>query len=186
MRGLYSSSDEKMITAGEYRSCSKYDGSMHSYPEFKYIPETMLRIVQSYHLKSQERHNPFELAAWLLYELLTIHPFEDGNGRVSRLFWAYSLIRDGLPFPAIPIPGIRSVYKKYIWCIKRDRQRISSSPSFHPHKCITSFTLISATKTWESFLQYVKTEIPNKYGGICEWLLASGNTLAVKLAEDCS
>ena len=39
-------------------------------------------------------------AAWLHHEFVRIHPFQDGNGRVSRLLMAYPYIKAG-EFPPI-------------------------------------------------------------------------------------
>lgn len=168
--------EDKKINAGKYRLYSVGAGPMHTYPDFSCIPATMVRIVEEYGRRCLQDHNSFELASWLLYELLTIHPFEDGNGRVSRLLWCYSLLRDGLLFPVTPFPGLKKAYKKYVTCIDRDRQCSSSSltPSC---KHLTSLTLISVTKTWKNFVLNLRNECPEKYKLIVEWLQTSKNTL---------
>jgi len=38
---------------------------------------------------------PIELAAWIHAEFVRIHPFTDGNGRVSRMIMNYQLMSDG-------------------------------------------------------------------------------------------
>jgi len=38
---------------------------------------------------------PIELAAWVHAEFVRIHPFTDGNGRVSRMIMNYQLMSDG-------------------------------------------------------------------------------------------
>jgi len=53
-------------------------------------------------LKGEERVSQVVLAAIFHFYLLSIHPFFDGNGRVSRLFMNLIILKDGL-FPiAIP------------------------------------------------------------------------------------
>ena len=42
-------------------------------------------------------YNPIELAAFAHHELVRIHPFVDGNGRVARLLCNLMLIRSGYP-----------------------------------------------------------------------------------------
>ena len=54
-------------------------------------------LVQEYNKLAESLH-PISLATFLFYELITIHPFENGNGRLCRLFLAWSLMRDGFPF----------------------------------------------------------------------------------------
>mgnify|MGYP000603397565 CR=1 FL=1 len=39
--------------------------------------------------------NPIELAAWTHAEFVRIHPFEDGNGRTSRMIMNYQLLLSG-------------------------------------------------------------------------------------------
>ena len=39
--------------------------------------------------------NPIELAAWTHAEFVRIHPFQDGNGRTSRLIMNYQLMSYG-------------------------------------------------------------------------------------------
>lgn len=180
MNGLYIDDDVK-INAGEYRQYPVGSGMTHTYPDHTCIPSTMKRIVDEYLKRSQSPdHDPLELAAWLLFELLTLHPFENGNGRVSRLLWSYSLLRDGLPFPVMPFPEHSKAYKKYGKCIEMDREL-----SLSPGKCkyLTSLTLISVTTTWKNFVFNLKNESPDKYTAIVKWLEESGNALSSSLEE---
>ena len=41
--------------------------------------------------------DPFMKAAWLQWAFLRIHPFEDGNGRVSRIISSIPLLKINLP-----------------------------------------------------------------------------------------
>jgi hypothetical protein len=47
------------------------------------------------------------ILAHLVGRFIQIHPFLDGNGRTSRLVWAWGLLRFGLPIQAriAPRPG---------------------------------------------------------------------------------
>ena len=45
----------------------------------------------------------FKSAAWLVFELLDLHPFSDGNGRLCRLLCSY-VLSTCTPFPS-PILG---------------------------------------------------------------------------------
>lgn len=46
--------------------------------------------------------DPFASAARISHVLLTIHPFEDGNGRLSRILASIPLLKNGLPPLCIP------------------------------------------------------------------------------------
>ena len=52
--------------------------------------------------KSWNKLHPVELAALSHLKLVTIHPFGDGNGRVSRLLMNYILWQKGYPLVIIP------------------------------------------------------------------------------------
>ncbi|KAH8092250.1 fido domain-containing protein [Cristinia sonorae] len=47
--------------------------------------------------------DPFFVSAWSQHVFLTIHPFEDGNGRLSRILSSIPLLRNKLPPLSIPI-----------------------------------------------------------------------------------
>ena len=178
MHGLYTS-DNLEIHAGVYRTCS-VSADYHVFPHYDTVPPSMTRLVTKYnHHQKQPDHDPFELASWLLLEFLTIHPFEDGNGRVSRLLWCYSLMLDGLPFPLTPFPGIKKAYKQFVSCIKRDRDTLYMTPTTSGFYCkyTTSLTVVSVTSTWKNFISNLRQESPKKHQEVVEWLKSSGTAL---------
>lgn len=54
--------------------------------------------------------HPVELAAGVHLKFVTIHPFADGNGRISRLLMNFVLQRHGYPLMNIPYGNRRSYY----------------------------------------------------------------------------
>jgi Fic family protein len=60
-------------------------------------------------LANQERIPPALQAAELHYNLVAIHPFNDGNGRTARLLMNYHLLRHGYPLAVIEV-GERAGY----------------------------------------------------------------------------
>ena len=54
------------------------------------------------------------LAVWVHARIIRIHPFEDGNGRTSRLFMNWVLTRLGLRPIAIEVPR-----QEYLDCLNR-------------------------------------------------------------------
>lgn len=179
MKGLYR--DGMEIHAGHYREISVYTGGAyggHTYIDYESVLPSMKKLVAEYNQRVVKEHDSVQLASWLLLEMLQIHPFEDGNGRLSRLLWCYSLLRDGLPFPVTPFPGSKKAYRKYIMCIQRD------SDSFnHSYKHMNSLTLISITKTWKNYISNLRLECSEKYGDIIAWLKESDNLLKEKYNE---
>jgi Fic family protein len=58
---------------------------------------------------NRSKHHPIEFAAVIHKELVTIHPFIDGNGRVARLLMNLALLQAGYPVAVIP-PILRHGY----------------------------------------------------------------------------
>lgn len=67
-------------------------------PEYIDIPELLDELVQ--YVNTTEDH-PLIVAAVVHYQLVTIHPFEDGNGRTARLMSGYILDLNGYGFHGI-------------------------------------------------------------------------------------
>lgn len=60
--------------------------------------------------KNKKRLHPVELAALVHLKFVTIHPFADGNGRISRLMMNFVLNRNGYPMLNIPYENRNSYY----------------------------------------------------------------------------
>lgn len=60
--------------------------------------------------KNREKIHPVELAALVHLKFVTIHPFADGNGRISRLLMNFVLHKKGYPMINIPYENRSSYY----------------------------------------------------------------------------
>lgn len=67
-------------------------------PEYSDIPELLDELVE--YVNKTDDH-PLIIAAVVHYQLVTIHPFEDGNGRTARLMSGYILDFYGYGFNGI-------------------------------------------------------------------------------------
>ncbi len=85
------------------------------------LQELARKRVANYELKwptmtKQERALELSLVmAWMIGSFIRIHPFINGNGRISRLIWAWALLRLNVPVqcrvmprPDPPYPNIMS------------------------------------------------------------------------------
>lgn len=85
---------ENIMTGGVYRNCEvRITGAVHKPP----APTEMYRQVKEFfaNLPHHTDLNLIELAAYTHAEFVKIHPFEDGNGRTSRLIMNYQLMLHG-------------------------------------------------------------------------------------------
>ncbi|KAG9030394.1 hypothetical protein FRB95_003993 [Tulasnella sp. JGI-2019a] len=106
---------------------NSYHGAIGLCP-FQEVDEEFTRFVEmSHNYLSTYGDRPFALAAWLHFAFVTLHPFQDGNGRMCRLLASLPLIRAGLPPLCIPT----SLKGKYIAALDHLRTTLSK-PEFEP------------------------------------------------------
>ena len=146
MRGLKNEQGLE-INPGTYRK-SPVCAGFHVYPSHDCIPTAMARIVKEYNKKFHQPHDRYQLASWLHLNVVTLHPFLDGNGRISRLLWCYSLMRDGQPFPTVLTSGHKKSQNHLVLCLKRDRDFFVSN---NPH--LTTLTVVSVNQAWEDYFK---------------------------------
>lgn len=98
--------------AGKYRTQNvRITGAPKAPPNYSRIPKLLDKLLGS--LKDK-RKSAIENAAYLHHGLVAIHPFIDGNGRVSRLLTNLYLARSGYP----PIVFRKEDRKKYYKCLR--------------------------------------------------------------------
>jgi Fic family protein len=95
--------------AGKYRKERVIiTGSEFLPPSPNKVPALMESLDQEIPALRKKFH-PVHFAAFLHRELVTIHPFTDGNGRTARLLMNLALLQDGYPIAVIP-PVLRTEY----------------------------------------------------------------------------
>ena len=83
--------------AGKYRNVQVLiSGAKHVPPQPFLVPKQMEDLFIWYNENKDHLH-PVELSAEMHERLVTIHPFIDGNGRISRLLMNLILIQNGFP-----------------------------------------------------------------------------------------
>jgi len=94
----------KKILPGQYKTSPNsvvlQNGEIFEYSSPADTPLKMQELVQWYNENSITEH-PLLLASLLHYRFVRIHPFDDGNGRVSRLLMNYVLLKNHLPMVVI-------------------------------------------------------------------------------------
>lgn len=95
--------------AGRYRDRPVIiTGSKHPVCKVEKIPGEMAELF-SWAENERAKYHPVEFAAQLHKRFVFIHPFIDGNGRLSRLLMNTALIQDGYMLAVIP-PILRQEY----------------------------------------------------------------------------
>ena len=90
----------RQITVGNYKtqpnSVRLPNGELFEYTAPQEVPIQMQALMEWYRDEQTALH-PVTLAAMFHYKFVCIHPFDDGNGRVSRLLMNYVLLAHKLP-----------------------------------------------------------------------------------------
>ena len=95
--------------AGKYRKSRVIiTGTDFIPPAPERIPDLMESFIAGLS-EARAKHHPVEFCAIIHKELVTIHPFIDGNGRVARLLMNLALLQAGYPLAIIP-PILRRDY----------------------------------------------------------------------------
>ena len=105
---------------GEVRTTKEVNAGMYQFTPASAVVNALHYLVREYNTLADSEH-PLSLATYLFYELITIHPFENGNGRLCRMLLSWSLMRDGFPFSVSFSSGHRSRRQDYIHAITRAR-----------------------------------------------------------------
>ncbi|MDR1429781.1 MAG: Fic family protein [Spirochaetaceae bacterium] len=115
------------VDAGHYRNVNvMITGAVHLPPSAIKIPKLMTEFMEWYY-KHKSKLSVVELAAWVHYKLVYIHPFIDGNGRTARLIMNLILLQYGYP-PAVILHIDR---RKYYQVLKEaDRERYNNYFNF--------------------------------------------------------
>ncbi len=79
-------------------------------PPFPAEVYPLLRDFFRWYARNKDKLHPVELATLVHLKFVTIHPFADGNGRISRLLMNFVLIKHGYPMLNIPYEGRNSYY----------------------------------------------------------------------------
>jgi len=87
------------------------EGSNYEPPMYKIEIIKLLEHLFNWYNKNIKKYHPVFIAAVMHYRFIAIHPFGDGNGRMTRLLTCYILYKNGYPMFDID-SKIRSQYYK--------------------------------------------------------------------------
>ncbi|GEM_PF-181650 len=91
---------QKVIKLGQYKSSPNHvktpTGETHYYASPEETPAKMADLMQWFN-ENAENYHPLVLASLFHYKFVAIHPFDDGNGRMSRLLMNFILMKNQFP-----------------------------------------------------------------------------------------
>ena len=133
--------------AGKYRNSNvMITGARHKPPEAISVPSEMDKLIKWFRKNDGHLH-PIELAALIHHKFVNIHPFFDGNGRVSRLIMNVILLREGYPLSVV---------------LKNDRKKYYDTLAKADEGDYTSFVRMMAQSVERSLDIYLKVLRPSK------------------------
>ncbi|KAF7682491.1 Ribonucleoside-diphosphate reductase small chain [Astathelohania contejeani] len=100
---------------------------------------TLTHKILTHQSQEAELEQIFKLTAWFILEMLSLHPFADGNGRLTRLLASY-ILSVLMPFPTLLLGNLERA-------IIHDRKRSGNQPPIYLVKLIIKSTWLS----WKIF-----------------------------------
>ena len=130
-----------VVHAGQYKtrpnSVITPTGERFEYASPEETPALMTDLLQWYNQAEAEGvMSPIELASLFHYRYIRIHPFEDGNGRISRLIVNYILYRHGYPMIVVK----SNDKNNYLTALNRCDVVIGPIPSDGAHADLSQIT----------------------------------------------
>lgn len=142
--------------AGAFRDHPVYIfGSMHVPPNPASVPERVDDMLARYAYNKEHAH-PVVSGSILHFDLLTIHPFADGNGRTARLLNNLHLISHG--YPPVLIDPIQDK-PAYFDVLKR--AQLLGEPGHGDPSEFVAYMGTMETRALEHYLGALAIEAPN-------------------------
>ncbi|WP_259066942.1 Fic family protein [Mucilaginibacter sp. X4EP1] len=105
----------KRITLGEYKTLPNHvrtaTGETHYYATPEETPSKMQELMEWYvEISADKDVHPVVIAALFHHKFVSIHPFDDGNGRLSRILMNLILMQKGFPPVIIKMDDRKNYY----------------------------------------------------------------------------
>lgn len=143
---------KKLILRGEYKKTPNHvltkTGEIFYFASPEETPAKMQELIEWFRNTFDEnKTHPLILACLFHYKFVRIHPFDDGNGRMSRILMNFILMMHGLPPVIIPT----NEKSNYIIALEyADKENLDSFIQYIGEKLITSLELVLKAASGES------------------------------------
>jgi Fic family protein len=132
------------LLAGQFRTGDVHAGE-HQYPPPKTIKPQLEYILQVWNASTE---HPILRASRLSYDVVALHPFEDGNGRLSRLLLTLSMARSGFPFFVEFSSGKSKRRQHYLDAVTKHPVRHSGDKRF---AYLNALVLSDCLRKWRNY-----------------------------------
>lgn len=92
---------EKEIKIGQYKNSPNHvktvSGDIHYYTNPEEVPFEMNNLLEWYRKAEEENLHPVVMSAVFHHKFTSIHPFDDGNGRLARILSNFILLKHNYP-----------------------------------------------------------------------------------------
>lgn len=92
---------EKEIKIGQYKNSPNHvktvSGDIHYYTNPEEVPFEMNNLLEWYRNAEEENLHPVVMSAVFHHKFTSIHPFDDGNGRLARILSNFILLKHNYP-----------------------------------------------------------------------------------------
>lgn len=92
---------EKEIKIGQYKNSPNHvktlSGDIHYYTNPEEVPFEMNNLLKWYRNAEEENLHPVVMSAIFHHKFTSIHPFDDGNGRLARILSNFILLKHNYP-----------------------------------------------------------------------------------------
>ncbi len=102
--------DTRQDIAGKIRTRQVWIGGSKFIPPAPVEVTVLMEELFKFYNRQKDKLNPVELAAIMHLKFVTIHPFVDGNGRISRILMNFILKKNGFPMLNIPYKNRAGYY----------------------------------------------------------------------------
>ena len=146
--------------AGKFRTEHCYSaGSWIPYPPPQCLERGLKFILKEFNenvTKSVSGVTIVKIATDLFYNFVSLHPFEDGNGRMARLLFSHTLEKMGVPFPVVFTTGHSRSRSHVIKALKiKDK--------YNQHQGLFTIAASSVADQWQNFLNYIRFDVENEF-----------------------
>ena len=140
--------EDERVLVGEYRKSSAFAG-YHTFASASRIERWMEDAIFRFH--ETKKDDPIMAATNLFGNIINIHPFEDGNGRIGHLILAHVLMQ----MKCCLFPVILSSFHR------RGRRHYIRAVKMFDRKPSTLYTMIvkSLIHCWDNFEQNAKNDL---------------------------